>query len=491
MKQFLCLGAVGVLFLICTGCGDTFHPIIIPNPPTFPNPAAAHTVLTISDNGDVTDGSMLDIDVSGDSSVGARNLGIHPVHLVQQTGSQVLVLNQSDTTVPQDSVTKMNFSVPYITNAQTYTLPASYNASGVLTTSAPNFIATTESAQAYILLPQFQPNPAGGPITPSVAVLNTTNGGTPPTIAVSGNPNANPVAMAETPDGKKLYVANFGDSTVAGFNTFSNQTPTPRTVNGSFSAPEWIAARSDNQRVYVLGNGVVSTIDTTTTAGPDTVIDAINVPGAHYLWYDTILNRIYIPASGQLTVLDVSQSKPSVMAGGPIPITVVSANSRTADDPCITTAVGTLSVAAVTSLPDGHRAYVGAYYTGTNSVDGLKYVCPQVTVINTSTNAVKTVIAVPGVPDATVADPLYNVPACANTRDQVGATGNGFRIMMAAGGDSTRAYLSSCDGGNVNIINTSTDSYIQSSPASSSARQAIPPSVQNPPQSPVFMIAGP
>jgi hypothetical protein len=323
-------------------------------------------------------------------------------------------------------------------------------------------------------------------------VLNTSSGGTPPTVAVSGNPNAHPVAMAETPDGKKLYVANFGDSTVVGFNAFSNLAPTPRTVNGSFSAPEWVASRSDNQRVYVLGNGVVSTIDTTTTAGPDTVIDAsISVPGAHYMWYDTILNRIYVPAAGQLTILDVSQSKPTVMAGGPIPITTVSVSSRSADDPCTTTTVGTLSVVAVTSLPDGHRAYVGAYYTGTNSVDGLSYVCPQVTVINTSSNSVKTVIAVPGVPDATVADPLYNVPACVNTRDQVGATGNGFRIMMAAGGDSTRAYLSSCDGGNVNIIATSTDTYIQSSPAPSSARAPIPPSVQNPPQSPVFMIAGP
>jgi len=51
MKRFLGLGFVLFLYVICTGCGDTFRPIIIPNPPQFPNPAAAHTVLSINDNG--------------------------------------------------------------------------------------------------------------------------------------------------------------------------------------------------------------------------------------------------------------------------------------------------------------------------------------------------------------------------------------------------------------------------------------------------------
>ena len=53
MKRFLWLGFVLFLYVICTGCGETFRPIIIPNPPQFPNPAAAHTVLSINDNGTV------------------------------------------------------------------------------------------------------------------------------------------------------------------------------------------------------------------------------------------------------------------------------------------------------------------------------------------------------------------------------------------------------------------------------------------------------
>jgi hypothetical protein len=106
---------------------------------------------------------------------------------------------------------------------------------------------------------------------------------------------------------------------------------------------------------------------------------------------------------------------------------------------------------------------------------------------------VKTNIPVPGFPNAAnPANPTYYVPTCANTRDQAaGPMGNGFRIMMAAAGDSTRAYLSSCDGGNINIIQTATDTYYFNLPAPFSARPPLTGASENPPQNPVFMIAGP
>jgi hypothetical protein len=64
-------------------------------------------------------------------------------------------------------------------------------------------------------------------------------------------------------------------------------------------------------------------------------------------------------------------------------------------------------------------------------------------------------------------------------------------MMMAAGGDSSRAYLSSCDGGNVNIIDTSNDTYIENLPAPVGSRPRIPPNPLNPLQNPVFLFAGP
>ena len=479
MKRFFWLGAVLFVFAICSGCGDVFRPIIIPNPQQFPNPAAAHTVVTISDNANVQsgketpqNGSAMVIDVSGDTDESQTNVGLRPVHAVQQTASTVLVVNQSITGVPSASLSKLVFSGTTIQSTNTISLPVG---------SAPNFVATTENSQAYVSMPQYV-DPVTNLLTPSVAVVNTVANSLVATIPVGSNP----FAMAETPNGQKLYVANQGDSTVNAFNTIDRS---PRTIclivagvctPPTFNSPVWISARNDSQRVYVLnGNGVVSTIDTTTTSGPDNVIDnSITVPGATYMWYDTILNRLYIPGGGQVTIVDVSQSLPTVMGGGPFTISTVSPASRAAGDPCASTGVGTLTVTSATSLPDGSRAYVGSYY-----LDGAGNVCPQVTVINATSLTVKTATAVPGFPDATVnPNSPYYVPVCAVTR---------FRFNMAAGGDSTRAYLSSCDGGNVNIINTTTDTYDLNLLAPNSARPPIPPSTQNPPQSPVFMIAGP
>src|SRR5271167_1674997 len=256
MKRFLWLGFVLLVYLICTGCGDTFRPIIIPNPPQFPNPAAAHTVVSVNDNGTVVPGTAMVIDVSGDSDVSIANVGLAPVHAVQQSANVILVANHSVTGAQADSITKLNFNGTTIGSANTISLPAN---------SAPNFVATTESSQAYVLLPNLT----------EVGVINTNSNTLVNTIQVGNNP----VAMAETPDTKKLYVANQADNTIDGFNTVDRSS---RTVIGTFNAPLWLSARSDSQRLYVLnGNGVVSTIDTSTTAGPDKVIDgSIAAPGA-------------------------------------------------------------------------------------------------------------------------------------------------------------------------------------------------------------------
>jgi len=540
MKRFLWMGFVLFLSVICSGCGQTFRPIIIPNPPQFPNPAASHSVVSINDNGTIVSGTAMVIDVSGDSQASVWNVGLAPVHAVQQSASEVLVVNHSATGAQADSLTKLNFSGTVIFSSNTISLPAN---------SAPNFVATTESSQAYVLMPNYL-DPTTNVVVPSVQVVNTTANNLVATIPVGNNPEA----MAETPNAQKLYVANQADNTISGFNTNPvEHSLSPRTVNGSFNGPLWLIARSDSQRLYVLnGNGVVSTIDTTSTLGPDDMVDAsVTVPGAAYMLYDGNLNRLYIPAGSQLTILDVSQSIPAVLATIPIPpFTLLNIKNSV---PATATAVA--------ALPDGSRAYVASYavlpsqlnipsvsgdgttatyaYTltagyplnpgvtvavsgtktgfdgafivsaivsGTAACPGTCFqtpnatkgtwpppppgtsgpasgtgsnVFPQVTVVWATSNTIKTTVGIPGFPDATnptYANGQYYAPVCATTR---------FRFMMAAGGDSSRAYLSSCDGGNVNFIDTSSDSYILDMPAPIGSR------LNNPPQNPVFFFAGP
>jgi DNA-binding beta-propeller fold protein YncE len=501
MKRFLWLGFVLSLYLICTGCGETFRPIIIPNPPVFPNPRAAHSVLSINDNGDVVAGSAMAIDVSGDTDQSVANVAIHPVHAVQQTASQVLVLNQAVTpatvgnlpttsclvtfppTPPNQvfnvcpSVAKLSFNGTSITGVTTLSLPI-YSGS--------NFVAVAPlDTLAYVTMPTYPPDPtAPQTIVPSVGVISTLGN---PILAATIPVGNNPVALAVTPDTKKLYVANEGNNTVSGFNTVdrSQRTGSPAATS---SAPIWLVARTDNQRVYILEkSGVLAQLDTTSTAGPDTLTEfpAISVPTATTMTYDVNLNRLYIPGGDEVAIVDVSQPSPVLITGAAIAIPTVAPGLRAAFDPCSQTSAQTLTVAAVAALPDGSRAYVGAYYT-----DGSGNLCPQATVIDVPSSTVKTSIPIPGFPDATIPSSQYYVPVCVAPTPPTPYRAT-FRINMAAGGDSTRAYLASCDGGNVNIIDTSNDTYILNLPAPVGTRPPIPPAAQNPPQNPVFLLAGP
>jgi len=533
MKRFLWLGLALCSMVIGAGCGDVYRPVIIPNPPAFPDPRAAHTVVAINDNntanGASNPGSAMVVDVSGDTDVSVAPMGLAPVHAVQQSATQVLVVNHSvsgATGSKANSLIKVNFSGVVIAITSTISLPED---------SAPNFVATTEPSMAYVSLPNYIPDPVNHPndVVPSVGVVNTSSNAVVAYIPVGNNP----VAMAETRDQKKLYVANQGDGTISAFNTL-DRSPRNNPPIGLGSAPLWVLARSDSQRAYVLEeDGTVATLDTTSTAGPDSVIDtSISAPGATFMLYDGQLNRLYIPSNDPqtgapaLAVLDVSGSTPQVLARVPLPapgvaVAALPDGSRAyaaSNGPPQTTAINTISSvsgdgttatytydpASVTGpLPqqgmsltisggnDGFdgtfivTAATGSTFQAANTIKtdnpintprtatGTNFL-PQVTVINTSGNAVKTTITMPAVP---AAGP-YEAPICTSTR---------FRFMMAAGGDSSRVYLSSCDAGNVNIIRTSDDTYLLSLYGPPSARSPISPSNQPPPQNPVFLFAGP
>lgn len=576
------------------GCGDTFRPIIIPNPPTFPNPAAAHTVVSLNDNGATVAGSAMSIDVSGDSVSSIVNTDIHPVHAVQQSANEVLALNQAVTgtelpggkalststclvTVGTQifnvcpSLTSLNFLSTSIGGTSTITLPFY---------SSPNFVAVAPSATtAYVTLPTYPTDPTN-PLTtivPSVGIVSigATSRGLVGTVPVATNPStgANPYALAVTPDNTKLYVAD--DSTpcpsstggvcsVNAFNTNNTDlTLSTRGVTGSLSSPPiWLAARSDSQAVYALeANGTLAYISVVSTTGPDVLTESsISAPGALYMLYDGNGNRLYIPwfdqsvtpAQGELTIVDVSQSVPQPLAKIDIPpfttlniqqaypatasaVTVLPDESRAyvASSAVLPTNISITSVSGdgttatfaytltsgqnlnpgmsitvsgtnIPSVIDFDGTYiVSALVSGTATCPGTCFqagsltsgtwpqppatgpasgtgnnIFPQVTVVNVSSNTIKTTAAIPGFAPY---DAFCGLP--------VSQGGPRFRLTMAAGGDSTRAYLASCDGGTVNIIDTSDDSYVESQPVPASTRTGS--GGQNLPQNPVFLLAGP
>jgi len=541
MKRFLWLGLVVFFCVLWSGCGETFRPIIIPNPPTFPNPKANHSVVTISANApsqgvaEIVPGTAMVVNVSGDTDVSIANLGLAPVHAVQQTATQVLVVNQSVPGSLNESLTKLSFNGSVIMSTATISLPGG---------SAPNFVAVAPTdTVAYVTLPGAS----------EVGVVSTLSNNLTQTLPVGANPDA----AAVTPDKTKLYVANQGDGTISAFNVVDF---TARAINGAsvINAPLWLTVRTDSQRLYVLnGNGVVSTIDTTSTAGPDTVIDSsISVPGATYMVYDPNKNRLYIPGGGVMEIVDISGSIPQLLstitipnvpnlpASGSLPATAVAVaalpdgsqayvasvpSATQASQASISAVQGTGTTAtysymwtgghdltpgitvAISGIASPNDSFNGTYtitsvsgtscatqtctFQATNTtvlttqtavtgtaVSVINNLFPQVTVINAVTNTAQSTISMPGFPDATDASSPYYVPVCVTTR---------FRFNMAAGGDSSRAYFSACDGGAVDIINTATNTYLLDLSAPVGVRPIIPPDPTNPPQNPVFLLAGP
>ena len=162
-------------------------------------------------------------------------------------------------------------------------------------------------------------------------------------------------------------------------------------------------------------SGTLAYISIASTSGPDVLTEepSISVAGAVKMVYNGNLNQLYIAGGSQVAVVDVSQSVPALL--GTIPITAVPATSRGTLDPCAATTVTTLNTIDVTALPDNSQAYAGSYYEA--AVGGVNYICPQVTVINTTSNSIGApTVAIPGFP-------AYE-PFCTNTR---------FRVTMASG----------------------------------------------------------
>jgi YVTN family beta-propeller protein len=414
---------VSILCLICLSCGDQFRPVAIPIAPPPPDPESFHFVVVLSDNGLQNPGAGSSLDVSGDTNIGVAQLGLGPAHAaLLLNGSRLYVANSLE-----DSVS--SYAPNTTTTVATTSLPANSN---------PVFVHTTENGKVYVA--NFG--------TGTVAAISTSSNVVTNIIRVDPSqpvpdPNSKPVALAETPDGKKLYVVNRGGSgSVTSINTIDGSV-NGNSVIATGAVPAWAVARSDNARIYVLnsGSGTVSTIDTTT----DVVLSSLPVGvGANYMTYDRKQNRLYIsnPVANRLTALNISADPPARLFTLPV-------------------AASPITVAA---LPDGSRVYVASVsLAGGNAIS-------QVTVVNAGDGSVRTVI------------PLSSVPAgCGVAR---------FELFIAASADSSKVFVGNCDAGNTSIIRTSDDTKVLDIPAPLSA--LTPPNGGNPlPQNPVFVLAGP
>lgn len=515
-----------ILGLICVSCGDQYRPVAIPIIPPPPDPEAIHFVLVLSNNGSIDPGASSRLDVSGDTNIGVARLGLGPAHAtLTSTAVRVYAANTLEDSVSSFSPTPTSTA----TLVTTTSLPAG---------SRPVFAHTTESGTVYVA--NFGNNTVAAVSTSTNAVLN-------PLIAVGNHP----VALAETPDQKKLYAVNQGDGTVTAISLVDRSVSQTITTGTS---PVWAVVRSDSARIYVLnsGSGTVTAIDTTT----DTAVGSASVgAGANYMVYDGKLNRLYVtnPAANTVTALNVSADPPAVLfvtpvASGPLTVAVLPDGSRVY-------VVSSRKNPPCTSNPGDTQLCISSGVTSINTTDGsVRKTIPLEPTVNITATSQKgpdttfnfdtttytytltsgpalrpgMEIVVAGMADAgnngtftlvaantgtfTVAN---GSGATASSQSGIGAvvveistanpTGcdvNGlgvpggvpggvrFRVSSAASADSTKVIVGKCDSGSTAVIRTSDDTPVLDMPAPLGT--VTPPSGGNAlPQNPVFVLAGP
>jgi DNA-binding beta-propeller fold protein YncE len=428
------IGAIAIV-LSEIGCGDVYRPVAQPISGPPPNPAAVHFVYAVNANGNdvqsagsclpsgspppcIADpGTFSRINVSGDSVANVVATGVFPIHAALTTDGTRFYVASSDGTISAGTATS---------NAQptTINLPQ-LCANGCV--PSPVFVHSTENSKMYVA------DPANG----TVSVINTTSNIVVQTIAVdpvfagnplpSPDPNSRPVALAELPNGAKIYSANRGTHNVSSINTIDGTIASPP-INISTGSPLWIAAGADNVHVYVLDtSGTISVIsslsDTVTTHS------ASAGAGANFMQYDRHANFLYVtnPGSSSLSIFDVSSDPPVLRGGAPIAIGAAAGSNCTS----------AVHPTSVTVLADGSRAYVAAY-----QADASGAVCTQVSVID------------PGTWLVTKSIPLSQ----SQSAPQSECSTVPFRVFAAASagatGDPVKVYVSQCDAGSVAVIDT-------------------------------------
>lgn len=417
------LAGLLLAFLICTGCGDVFRPVANPLPGPVPDPKNFHFAIVASQNAPGNPGAGMQIDVSGDSTVGVVSAGATgvnapgqgPVHatLLSPSAGRVYIANGLDDSV--STFTPAN-SLASIGTVTTISLP---------TGSDPVFVHSTESANMYVANRCTTPGAPCG--SPNVSVISTATNAVTNVVALPTG--AVPSVLAETPNGQKLYSVN--QSSVSSINTVDKTLG----VTNNFPAPIWAVASLDSTQVFILdqSSGVITAINTFSDQPVSTSQPA--GAGANFLFLDRHLNRLYVtnPTTSRLLIYDASTANASVTPAVPPSLIATVPMPATAPNPVMVTALG-----------DGTQAYVISNQATTTALNW------QVTAIRTSDNSVVNSgqpIATGNV-DLTAINPGA-LASCQSAR---------FRTSIASSVDSSKVYAAVCDAGTTYIIQTATNS---------------------------------
>jgi DNA-binding beta-propeller fold protein YncE len=501
-------GAIVLPIVVWAACGEVYRPVVLPcsegglpNCPVEapPQPSAFHSVFGISVNVPNYPGNAMQIDVGGDSIIGetpssdasAPNLGDNPTHIATTPNNGTIFVASAASLQPGGLDLISSF-----TPAAPTSLPATGGLGPVSNIplpsgSLPVFLNTTQNSFMYVA--NFGTNSVSAISVSLNEVINT------------GTVGTNPVAMAETPDALKLYVANQGGNSISDVDPVNLSSTLVSGFTGM--TPVWLVARSDSEVVYALtqGDGQLVTINTET----DTVVSSSPVgAGANFIFYDPNLNRLYVtnPVTDMLYIFSVfggANDTPSLLrrisfapGSGPCP--------------------SGCSPASVTGLPNGESFYVANYETESSCPDpfiGASSPCviPRLSVFDAYNLSFTTSLTLltypPFAADVSANKYQYAVPpvsTCVPVVPPAAYSPNStrFRVFTTSSADSSRVYVSMCDAGAVAVINTLDNNVNNPTNTSSPANTvitdlpaafshgAIQANGEPPNQNPIFLLTG-
>src|SRR5579871_2407155 len=89
-----------ILIMLAAGCNDTLRQFIVPVPAPTGNPGPlSHAVILSTNPVASSNGSDMDIDVSGDTNAGIVTVGPNPVFL-GKAGPRAFTINSGDASTP-------------------------------------------------------------------------------------------------------------------------------------------------------------------------------------------------------------------------------------------------------------------------------------------------------------------------------------------------------------------------------------------------------
>ncbi len=358
------LAAMALATVLWMSCGQVYRPVVIPINTIPPNPANFHAVFSINANVPFNQGTAMQIDVSGDSEIGAADMGVNPTHGISMpNNSRVFVAAAGSVYQGQaDVVTAFTPAVD------------SRIASGFGTTTVFTYPSTGNGQSSNIA----QLSETGNVVTVNLSsLISTAQVGAEILISGVSVSGYNGSFVISSASGTTLqYTAtSTGLATVLSSGVATVPVVCPY-------LPDFLAT-SQNNVVYVADYGVENgsncNLPTTDSVGYlsaslNSITNIEYLPGSHPVGLAETANgqNLYVLNQGSATVA------PNVTDLSPVDLTPYCPSSA---PPCPIT-VGANPV-WITARPDGQRVYVVSQGTG------------ELYTINTATNTL-----VPGSPQS-------------------------------------------------------------------------------------------